>query len=64
MNLSLVRASISFVQTKESIIVCLDPCDSGINTEFEAGSCTEDLDNEGFETDKLKNQNLEERILY
>ena len=52
---SLVRASTSFVQTAESI-VCLDPCDFGINTESEAGSCTEDLDNEGFETDKLAPQ--------
>ena len=41
--LSLVRASTSLVQTAEAIIVCLDPCDSGINTESEAGSCTEDL---------------------
>ena len=54
---SLVRASTSFIQTAASIIVCLDHCDSGINTESEAGSCTEDLENEGFETDKLAPQN-------
>ena len=31
-SVSLVRASTLFVQTAESIIVCLDPCYSGINT--------------------------------
>ena len=53
---SFVRAGTFVVQTAESIIVCLDPCNSRINTESEAGSCTKDSENEIFETIKLAPQ--------
>ena len=54
---ALVRAGTSVVQTAELIIVCLDPCDSGINSESEVGSSTEDLKNELVETAILAPQN-------
>ena len=48
---SLVGASKSVVQTAESIIVCLDPCDSGINSETEedANTCPQTTAIEDFE---------------
>ena len=48
---SLVGARKSVVQTAESIIVCLDPCDSGINSETEedANTCPQTTAIEDFE---------------